>query len=211
MSTITEFLALIAAASRGDEVRDSIIGALQLCYDDGKAGAVDLAARQGLEGVRNVNEEQEIAIDNLQAAVRELQGGGGSDEQITGQTSTDVPTLILDYGYENFSGVEANVSTRRSITFAKTFTEAPVVFALLTFRNGQNANYAHVVAAPTNSTITTTGFDLVVGNKYSQPVSPTVLWIAFQPTVTTIDTEIIVPSTDDLTQEQIDSLIGLLE
>ena len=210
MSTITEFLALIAAASRGDEVRDSIIGALQLCYDDGKAGAVDLAARQGLEGVRNVNEEQESAIAVLQAAVKDLQDGGG-DEQITGQTSTDVPTLIVDYGYENFTAVASNTTARHSITFAKTFTEAPVVLAVLTYRSGANVNYVQVTTAPINSTITTTGFDLVVGNKYTQAVSPTVLWVAFQPTVTTIDTEIIVPSTDDLTQEQIDSLIGLLE
>lgn len=210
MSTITDLVALILDATRGDQVRDSIADALLLCYQDGKAGSIDLQAR-GLANTAMVqNEEQEAQIQSILAIIEEMQGGGG-DEQITGQTSTDVPTVILDYGYENFNNVDYNVSTRHNITFNKTFTEPPIVFAMIAFRNGANANYANVVTGPINSTITTTGFELTVGNKNTVSVSPIVLWVAFQPTVVTIDTEIIVPPTDDLTEAQIQSLIGLLE
>jgi hypothetical protein len=67
------------------------------------------------------------------------------------------------------------------------------------------------VVAPIANTITTTGFTAGLGNKYSQKISPTVRWIAFEQTVTSIDTEIVVPGAEDLTPEQIAALIALLD
>lgn len=208
MSTITDLVALILDATRGDQVRDSIVDALLLCYQDGKAGSIDLQARGLANTAMTQNEEQEAQIQSILAIIEEMQGGG-SDEQISGQTSTDVPTVILDFGVIR-QDVNPNASARVPITFAETFTEAPTVFCVPQYREGVNVNYNYLELAPIRSTITTTGFDLGIGNKYTQTLSPSVLWIAFQKTVVTIDTEIIVPSTDDLTEAQIQSLIGLL-
>jgi len=211
MADIVELLNLIKTARYGRQVRAAIHDGIQQCYEDGKAGAQDLAARQLIEQAIGVNEEQAALIASIIARVEDLEnesGGGESSES----TTTDVPTVIFDYGYEQFSNVAYNATDRKSITFAKTFTEAPAVFAAVTFRTAANPQYAHIVAAPINSTVTTTGFDLVVGNKTSNgnTVSPTILWIAIQPTTVQINTEIIVPATDDLTEAQIQSLIGLL-
>lgn len=49
MSNIMEYLNKIKKAVYGEEVRQSIHDAIQQCYYDGKAGAVDLEARQLLE------------------------------------------------------------------------------------------------------------------------------------------------------------------
>ena len=49
MGNILDFLKNIKSARFGAEVRDSIHDAIQQCYYDGKAGSVDLEARQKLE------------------------------------------------------------------------------------------------------------------------------------------------------------------
>ena len=148
------------------------------------------------------------AIDGLIARVEDLEGGSG--EQIAGQTTTDVPTLNLDTGTFQTS-INANTTKQVPVTFNKTFSAAPVVLCLKEFRTGVNNYYSMFVVAPIENTITTTGFTAGLGNKYSQQISPTVRWIAFEQTVTSIDTEIIVPGAEDLTPEQIAALIALLD
>jgi hypothetical protein len=78
-------------------------------------------------------------------------------------------------------------------------------------REGVSANYSSIFTAPILGTITTTGFTLGAISGSSNALSPSIRWIAIQPTTVEIDTEITVPATDDLTQEEINSLIGLLE
>lgn len=208
-NSITELLANILAAKYGEEVRGSIHDAIELCYTDGKAGVNDLQARQLIETVAAVNEEQEALIDALTARVEELEGEGSGSSTID-TTTTDVPTINLDMGTVQ-TDVNGNSTKQVAVTFSKTFSAAPTVLCVKQFREGVNNYYSQFVVAPIRNTITTTGFTIGMGNKYSQKISPTVLWIAFEPTVTTINTEIVVPATDDLTQAQIDSLIGLLE
>jgi hypothetical protein len=207
MADITVLLAAILAAKKGEQVRGSIHDAIEQCYEDGRAGVNDLEARRLIEQVIGVNEDQEAAIDGLTARVEDLEGGSG--EQIAGQTTTDVPTLNLDTGTFR-TDVNANTTKQVPVTFNKTFATTPVVLCLKQFREGVNNYYSQFVCAPIQNTITTTGFTAGLGNKYSQKISPTVLWIAFEQTVTSIDTEIVVPGAEDLTEEQIQALINLL-
>lgn len=51
MSKIIEYLKKIRTAVYGKDVRESIAEAIEQCYHDGKAGAVDLIAREKLETV----------------------------------------------------------------------------------------------------------------------------------------------------------------
>lgn len=49
MADILDHLKQIANSKYGKDVRSSIVDAIRQCYDDGKAGAIDLLARAGLE------------------------------------------------------------------------------------------------------------------------------------------------------------------
>jgi hypothetical protein len=142
----------------------------------------------------------------LTARVEALEQGGEGES--AGTTTTTVPTFIVDHGIANFSNVQANKTATMNVTFAKTFTEAPVVAAIKVFRNGPNTFYSLVAAQPVESSITTTGFTLAVGNRYTQAVSPSVLWIAFQPTEIEINTEIIIPSGDGMTEAEVRELLA---
>ena len=205
-NSITDFLAAILSAKYGEQVRGAIHDAIELCYQDGKAGVNDLEARHLIEQVIGVNEMQDAGIETLAARVEALEQGGEGES--AGTTTTTVPTFIVDHGIANFSNVQANKTATMNVTFAKTFTEAPVVAAIKVFRNGPNTFYSLVTAQPVESSITTTGFTLAVGNRYTQAVSPSVLWIAFQPTEIEINTEIIVPSGDGMTEAEVRELLA---
>jgi hypothetical protein len=159
-----------------------------------------------------VNSEQEVAIANLRMQIAEILGGGPSTETV-GTTTTEVPTYIIETGVVQISipRYSAASAVREQITFTEEFTEAPFVFAEVMARESVNANYSSIFAAPILDTITTTGFTLGAVSGSSNALTPSIRWIAIQPTTVEIDTEITVPATDDLTQAEIDSLIGLLE
>ena len=205
-NSITDFLAAILSAKYGEQVRGAIHDAIEMCYQDGKAGVNDLEARHLIEQVIGVNEMQDAGIETLTARVEALEQGGEGES--AGTTTTTVPTFIVDHGIANFSNVQANKTATMNVTFAKTFTEAPVVAAIKVFRNGPNTFYSLVTAQPVESSITSTGFTLAVGNRYTQAVSPSVLWIAFQPTEIEINTEIIVPSGDGMTEAEVRELLA---
>lgn len=213
MSSITDFLNLISGARYGRQVRKAIVDAISQCYEDGRAGVNDLQARRLIEAVMAVNSEQEVAIADLQMQIAEILGGGPSTETV-GTTTTEVPTYIIETGIvqvsiPRYSGASSAVNTQ--ITFTKEFTEAPFVFAEVMAREGVSANYSSIFTAPILGTITTTGFTLGAISGSSNALTPSIRWIAIQPTTVEIDTEITVPATDDLTQAEINSLIGLLE
>ena len=213
MSSITDFLNLISGARYGREVRQAIVDAISQCYEDGRAGVNDLQARRLIEAVMAVNSEQEVAIADLRMQIAEILGGGPSTETV-GTTTTEVPTYIIETGVvqisiPRYSGTSSAVNTQ--ITFTKEFTEAPFVFAEVMARESVSANYASIFVAPILGTITTTGFTLGAVSGSSNALTPSIRWIAIQPTTVEIDTEITVPATDDLTQAEINSLIGLLE
>lgn len=51
MATIQDYLKKIASAVYGKDVRQSIVDAIHQCYEDGKAGAVDLIARERIDNL----------------------------------------------------------------------------------------------------------------------------------------------------------------
>lgn len=213
MADILEYLNIISNAKYGREVRKAFVDAISQCYEDGRAGVNDLQARRLIEAVMAVNSEQEVAIADLRMQIAEILGGGPSTETV-GTTTTEVPTYIIETGVvqvsiPRYSGASSAVKTQ--ITFTKEFTEAPFVFAEVMAREGVNANYSSIFTAPILGTITTTGFTLGAISGSSNALNPSIRWIAIQPTTVEIDTEITVPATDDLTQAEINSLIGLLE
>lgn len=53
MASISDYLKNILAARYGKDVRQSIHDAIQQCYYDGKAGSIDLEARQSIEDLDN--------------------------------------------------------------------------------------------------------------------------------------------------------------
>lgn len=53
MSNINKFLANILAARYGKDVRQSIHDAIHQCYEDGKAGSMDLIARESIESLQD--------------------------------------------------------------------------------------------------------------------------------------------------------------
>ena len=55
MSKIIECLNKITAAVYGKDVRQAIVDAIKACYEDGKAGAIDLTAR---EHITQLSEEK---------------------------------------------------------------------------------------------------------------------------------------------------------
>ena len=210
MSNIQDLLAYILNASRGDQVRDSIVDAISQCYEDGKAGTVDLQARNLINGVMNTNENQQADIMSLLARVAELEGGSGG-EGSTGTVTTEIPSFILDAGIvDSIRVTDKHVSTATA-TFNKEFTEPPHVFCMLMVQTTVSWSYAHVSVVAIKSSITTEQFKVCVAQNTGTERSVTVGWIAIQPTTITVETDITVPATDDLTEEQIQSLIGMLE
>lgn len=211
MANILDYLNIISNAIYGKDVRQAIVDAISTCYEDGKAGVNDLEARRLIESAIGVNESQQAEIDILQALIEEMQGGGSGGEGSSGTVTTEIPSFIVDSGIVDSIGVSNNSYKNQTVSFNKTFTEPPVVFAIVMVQTTPSSAYSKVSVGVIKSSITTSQFTLYVANTSGAGRSPTVGWIAIQPTTIEVETEIVVPATDDLTQEQIDSLIDLLD
>lgn len=62
MANIQDLLKQLLTAVYGKDVRQAIHDAIYQCYEDGKAGAIDLVARKNLE-VEKAERQQEIAVE----------------------------------------------------------------------------------------------------------------------------------------------------
>lgn len=206
MSSITDLLAAILAAKKGEEVRGSIHDAIEQCYEDGRAGVNDLQARQLIEAVAAVNEEQAAALEVLQARVEELESGeGGSSQQ---STTIDIPTVLVDGGVVENISVNNNSTTTRHITFTTEFTETPKVMVAIGKNVGAVSQYGYLSANILYPTVTTTGFDFFLANRTGSDRSPGVVWYAYQPTVKTIDLDITIPETEGMTEAEVREITG---
>lgn len=206
MSSITDLLAAILAAKKGEEVRGSIHDAIEQCYEDGRAGVNDLQARQLIEAVAAVNEEQAAALEVLQARVEELESGeGGSSQQ---STTIDIPTVLVDGGVVENVSVNNNSTTTRHITFTTEFTETPKVMVAIGKNVGAVSQYGYLSANILYPTVTTTGFDFFLANRTGSDRSPGVVWYAYQPTVKTIDLDITIPKTEGMTEAEVREITG---
>lgn len=206
MSSITDLLAAILAAKKGEEVRGSIHDAIELCYQDGKAGVNDLQARQLIEAVAEVNEQQAAAIEVLQARVEELESGeGGSSQQ---STTIDIPTVLVDGGVVENVSVNNNSTKTQHVTFTTEFTEIPKVMVAIGKNVGAVSQYGYLSANILYPSVTTTGFDFFLANRTGSDRSPGVVWYAYQPTVETIDLDITIPETEGMTEAQVRGITG---
>lgn len=201
MSSITDLLAAILAAKKGEEVRGSIHDAIEQCYEDGRAGVNDLQARQLIEAVAAVNEEQAAALEVLQARVEELESGeGGSSQQ---STTIDIPTVLVDGGVEENVAVNNNSTVIHHVTFTTEFTEIPRVMVAIGKNAGAVSQYGYLSANILYPTVSKTGFDFFLANRTGSDRSPGVVWYAYQPTVKTIDLDITIPDAQGMTEAQV--------
>ena len=210
MSNIQDLLALILSATRGDQVRDSIVDAIQMCYDDGKAGSVDLQARRLIEGVISVNEDQTVEINAIRAIIDDMQGGGSEGGE-SGTVTTDIPSFIFESGTKDSISVANKHVTNVTVDLTENFTQPPVVFCMIAVQTTASYPYGSLQVVAIKSSITTSQFRFAIANNTGTDRSVTVEWFAIQPTTITVETDITVPATDDLTEAQIQSLIGLLD
>lgn len=112
-SNIEEYLKLVIEAVYGKDVRQAIYDSIKQCYADGKAGSIDLIARQSLS-------ELSSNVENLEKTVMDLEfsGGGSSGETYNyvgdlPQTPTFRPVYLLanedttlSMGENKCSGIE---------------------------------------------------------------------------------------------------------
>lgn len=208
MSSITDLLAAILAAKKGEEVRGSIHDAIEQCYTDGHAGSSDLEARRLIEQVIGVNEDQQVDIDSLLGRVADLEGGGGGGSQES--TTITLDTILFDGGYVDSVSVANNATATYDVTFNTEFTEVPEVFACVAVQNSASSVYSKVTVGIVKSQTTKNGFRFFIANTSGASRSTTVVWAAIQPTTKDIDLDITIPAADDLTQEQIAELIAML-
>lgn len=201
MSTILDFLNIIAGAKYGRDVRQAIVDAISACYEDGKAGVNDLEARRLIESAIGVNESQQADIDTLYAQVAELQEGGGESEQQS--TTITLDTVICDGGFVDSVSVANNSVSTYDVTFTQTFTEIPQVFACVAVQNSASSVYSKVTVGVIKSQISTTGFRFFIANTSGASRSTTVVWAAFQPTTKEIDLDITIPSGDGMTESEV--------
>ena len=69
--SIQDYLDDILNAVYGEEVRNSIVGAIEKCYEDGSAGAVDMIARGRLDVIEPIaTDAQATANDNVLASLQ---------------------------------------------------------------------------------------------------------------------------------------------
>ena len=66
MSNIEQYLADILSARYGEEVRQSIHDAIQQCYEDGRAGAIDLEARADIAAETTAREALDTRVETLE-------------------------------------------------------------------------------------------------------------------------------------------------
>lgn len=66
MSNIEQYLADILAARYGEEVRQSIHDAIEQCYEDGRAGAIDLEARADIAAETTAREALDTRVETLE-------------------------------------------------------------------------------------------------------------------------------------------------
>jgi len=66
MSNIEQYLADILAARYGEEVRQSIHDAIEQCYEDGRAGAIDLEARADIAAETTARKALDTRVEALE-------------------------------------------------------------------------------------------------------------------------------------------------
>ena len=136
MADILDYLKQIANSIYGKDVRSSIVNAIRQCYDDGKAGATDLLARERISNLTKLAEgsttgDAELADlrvgadgktypnagDAVRGQVSELKGD--LSELIDNQKTWVLNSIDLEPGYILDDGTEASHNSRYRTRFIR--------------------------------------------------------------------------------------------
>ena len=91
MATIQDYLNKIKTAVYGKDVRQAIHDAIFKCYEDGKAGSVDLVARENIDTLTN-----QVAAMNPENNLQKTGGDMSGDINMNGHKVTGLPNPIAD-------------------------------------------------------------------------------------------------------------------
>ena len=208
MSDITTLLAQIKSAVRGDEVRDSIHDAISQCYADGKAGVIDLGARGLIESAIAVNESQETDIIDLQGRVSQLEGGSG--EGTTEETTTTFDTCKILFGHATVT-LAPRLIRYTLVRFPSAFDTVPYVAVLHNVQSSADGLEDKIAVGVVNDSVTASQFRFFAQNGSTNEKTVNVDWIAIAPVTTSINTDITIPSPDDLSESEIQSIEALFD
>ena len=156
-SNIERYLNLIINAVYGKDVRQAIHDAIEQCYTDGNAGAIDLEARQNIVDLaKDILEMQETGAtaEVIQAKVQSVIDGLITDGTIAGMTIGEKSITKDKLADEVFDGIK--IATDGYVDFYKT---AEVVQSMYNPANGTEYK-GGVSSVYTN---------LEVGKRYAYP------------------------------------------
>lgn len=93
MADIQNLLQQLLNAVYGKDVRQAIHDAIHQCYADGKAGSIDLIARQQIEDNNSAFNKK---IEELTADILEMQESGATAEVIEAKVASTIQEMIAD-------------------------------------------------------------------------------------------------------------------
>lgn len=100
MGNIQDLLAQILSARYGRDVRQSIHDAIETCYEDGHAGAIDLQAREDIAQEVTDREDADVLINGRVDAV---------EDELSASATGSITDTIWTSTYYNFLTKNGNV------------------------------------------------------------------------------------------------------
>lgn len=112
MGNIQDLLAQILSARYGRDVRQSIHDAIETCYEDGHAGAIDLQAREDIAQANELLGDTDISeiSETVTGAVVELDGAVG-----TAQTTADGAVEAAQTAQNTADGAVSGLENKQNI------------------------------------------------------------------------------------------------
>lgn len=164
---ITEFLKQILSARYGRDVRQAIHDGIQQCYYDGKAGTIDLEARQDIEAIGVDVEALKENTTSINKAVADLQ----AVVDITATTETTLPNSHAGrLKVDEIGGVmEQDSTTGKNLLDCRGLTEQTLNGGTFTPIYDENGNLQYVEVNGTfnaGTGYTVGSHEMIDGNEY---------------------------------------------
>ena len=190
MGNIQDYLDKIKNAVFGKDVRQAIHDGIQQCYYDGKAGTIDLEARQNIQTlsdekadrteIANMLEHSDV-VDNLLSDSTNLplsanQGKVLKEKQDALETNVaGVSGLRIQSGNLSSLSANANSYADKAITFPVAFSSVPDIVVGF-YSTTDSVTVGNTAVAVKDAT--KTGFTIRLYNASSATRAPGIRWIA---------------------------------